>query len=1068
MKNHHSPKSYKKCIICGNNFVTTEIDSEVFCKDCQTHRDTAETLQNLLKHINPNEKFSIGDLIPYYKFSTLNDVINALMDDGLLDFNPNDNTYSLKDEKFLNDFLNKYLIDPETVQQPSDEETFPYNYTKKRHEIVIEAINEGKTRKEAAKLAGIKLKDLERWYLEGQKGIEPFKQYYEDYKLYKKDKKKKSEEEIKKETEQFNLNQLKIKKFIDSIMFGFTVKKSAEISELDYKQAQKWLYYGNREKEPFKEFSKEYKEAKKEATKNKNKFKKSEVQREAFIVHIKTGCSMIESCQKTNLEEKEVLEWIEKGKDNLEPYVKFYESYQKVKPQKNKPTTLEKDKERYTKEKHETIINAIKEEKSITEAVKLAGINIREESRWYTYGQQGIDPFIQYYEDYNFWKKEIKKEKSEFIKNYKKINIFIKATMAGKNYIEAAQTAELNERKLQKWLDYGKQGIEPFKITFEEYQEVKNNESTEIKTYSHNYTKKRHEIVINAIKEGKTRKEAAELAGIQLRDIQKWYLEGQKGKEPFKQYYEEYLFFKPDPKKQKEERIKRETEEFVQSYDEREKFLLAIKDGKTVKIAAEMAELDVNQINKWFGNGREGIEPFKQFYEYYMNNKIDRNKKIKEENIEKAKKEFEEKTTPINKFLISIREGKTQKEALNISGLGFKQVQDYIRYGQQGIEPFKQFFIEYKKARGQDLENFYSAVKEKEKEEDKFRRALNKFFYIYNEGGMEEELLLKSGLVKQIKDLEIKEKEKNKEYIRFLRRYRILKNKCKSNLEEYDKNKENRENFISEFKNNKDEAEALYKSGLKKQLFNKWIEKGKKRIKPYSKFFDSYNYLKINREFSLEDYNSTRFQQAIFLEKIADETTVHDALKISGLEKKHVIEWIRLGKEEIDPFKQFLEKYEKAKEKSENKKNRFKRNGKKRNIFIIYIENKDSMSQACKKAKLEIEIVEDWLVKGKNGQKPYDTFYKEYHKARENSIKHDKLDLDLTVLKEEKESLLISIKGKINESAMGIVNNIMKTYNYGLYDSSMTRLKNNKLKISIKLKIKKNELDFIKSLINSY
>ena len=186
MKNHHSQKAYKKCIICGSNFVTSETDSEVFCKDCQSHRDTAKTLQNLLEHINPNEKFSIGDLIPYYKFSALNNIINALMDDGLLDFNPNDNTYSLKDKRVLDDFLNKYLIDPETVELPPVEETYPFNYTKERHEIVIEAIKEGKTRKEAAKLAGINFNYLERWYIEGQKGIEPFKQYYEDYESNKK------------------------------------------------------------------------------------------------------------------------------------------------------------------------------------------------------------------------------------------------------------------------------------------------------------------------------------------------------------------------------------------------------------------------------------------------------------------------------------------------------------------------------------------------------------------------------------------------------------------------------------------------------------------------------------------------------------------------------------------------------------------------------------------------------------------------------------------------------------------------------------------------------------------
>ena len=39
--------------------------------------------------------------------------------------------------------------------------------------------------------------------------------------------------------------------------------------------------------------------------------------------------------------------------------------------------------------------------------------------------------------------------------------------------------------------------------------------------------------------------------------------------------------------------------------------------------------LSYYQINRWIKYGKDGREPFKQFYEYYEKNKIDPNKKIK-------------------------------------------------------------------------------------------------------------------------------------------------------------------------------------------------------------------------------------------------------------------------------------------------------------------------------------------------------------------------------------------------------------------------------------------------------
>lgn len=56
-----------------------------------------------------------------------------------------------------------------------------------------------------------------------------------------------------------------------------------------------------------------------------------------------------------------------------------------------------------------------------------------------------------------------------------------------------------------------------------------------------NYTKSAHRKVITAIKEGKTRAEAAELANVSINDINWWYSHGKQGEKPYASYYNDYI-----------------------------------------------------------------------------------------------------------------------------------------------------------------------------------------------------------------------------------------------------------------------------------------------------------------------------------------------------------------------------------------------------------------------------------------------------------------------------------------------------------------------------------------------
>ena len=101
-------KITKNCIICGKEIKDTNPEQK-YCEECEEKIDVTKILQNLLQYINPEEKFTIDDLLPYYpKFTILNNDIEKLSHNNLLNFNPEDNSYSLKEKINLDEFFNKY------------------------------------------------------------------------------------------------------------------------------------------------------------------------------------------------------------------------------------------------------------------------------------------------------------------------------------------------------------------------------------------------------------------------------------------------------------------------------------------------------------------------------------------------------------------------------------------------------------------------------------------------------------------------------------------------------------------------------------------------------------------------------------------------------------------------------------------------------------------------------------------------------------------------------------------------------------------------------------------------
>lgn len=885
----------KTCIICGKNLETDETE---YCKYCEKNIDIAKSLKNLLNHVNPKEKFFIENLYPHYpKFSILNTEINKLLQNNLLEFNPIDNSYFLKDEDVLEEFLNKYLItNKETENNKSINDNLKAEMPTKKQ--TLEESEENDETQSLKEIFDIVLNALR---------------------------------EGKTEEEAFSL-----------------VKKSPLVKML-------WINYGKEKKYPYNYFLYEYKK--------------------------------IEEQYRTNETTQREIN---------ERYIDY--------------NLNEEFSHNYTKKRHIIVINAIKEGKTRTEAAKLAGINLRDIEYWYNTGKLGVEPFKGYYEDYNSnkitqqqkKKMRIEGETAKFkLSTYKK-DRFILSIKDGNTVKEATEISKLESKQVTTWLTYGKQGIEPFNEFFNDYQKAKTNlnqskkESQTINTNNSykiddakikkfRYTKERHIIVINAIKEGKARSEAAKLAGINLNDIEHWYIAGKQGIEPFKEYYEDYISSKQTPEERKQIRLNRDREEFELNLQRRNRFLDAIKHGRSIKDSLQISNLENAKLQKW------------------------------------------------------------------------------LNYGKQDIKPFNIFLKEYKNARNQNEKAKSELIKYKE-----FKDLISNFLSKCRQKDEEEEILLKFSSIKQIFECKIYKKEEDRYYKQFLKKYNQLNRIVDKNKREYDNYKQEREDFLKEIRMMKTKEEALEKSNLKIGTFNKWVKKGEKRIEPYQTFLMKYNTAIYRIEIITENYYHYTGNQEVFLKEIKNEKDEEEALKISGLSLKLINEWIRLGELEHYPFNEFYESYEKVKKESKSKINKFKRNKNKRKRFIELTRIRRNIDIASKESGLKIEDVKDWLIKGKNGQKPYDEFYNEYNEAKiytEKNIK--KSDLELFILNKNKNELEIRIFGKIQNKSLDLITNIIKTYATKI-NISIKPIHKDEYEIEMRLKIKKERLDFTKSLIKAY
>ena len=323
-----SVKLNKTCNKCGetleiSKFFPSEASQDGFedyCKDCKKLINTAGYLKEIIECVDYDSNFSEDDLRPYFKDSfKLQAKIWALLDNDLAKRNFEENNYILTDRKTAEEFLYKYY---EQQDETPEEENAILKQPEEDSEkysrvIIIKAMKEGKSRKEAAEIANVPLYKISHWYNEGRQGFGN-----ENVDFYKQLK------EIEKNNDE-NQKELKnrMELVLKELQAGIDIKYITNSSEAEINE---WFEKGKENKSPYVEFYEGYGRIINNNQSLQN-YNIKEINRKIFLENLKAGKSKEESAQNGDIELELLQEWYLKGRDGEEPYIEFYEKYNKVK-----------------------------------------------------------------------------------------------------------------------------------------------------------------------------------------------------------------------------------------------------------------------------------------------------------------------------------------------------------------------------------------------------------------------------------------------------------------------------------------------------------------------------------------------------------------------------------------------------------------------------------------------------------------------------------------------------------------------------------------------------------------
>lgn len=266
-------------------------------------------------------------------------------------------------------------------------------------------------------------------------------------------------------------------------------------------------------------------------------------------------------------------------------------------------STVERDALATMRKNINCIENWYDEGKTETEACKKINTDLNEVKRWCNWNESGL--FI------------------DFKENNKKITakLIIDAIKDGKSKDKIAESSDITLHELNKILDLGSQNDRICREVYEEYESV--------------YLSKHLEVFLKEIK-NKNLKKALKTSGIEKSELDSAYNSGKNGDERFTKFYNDYLNFKIScyitqiiRGKTVSKALKNSNltdEELKDNLKEIESRILdkqmnsvigEIAKNRTTRQAAKKARIRIDEIYRWYLEGKKGNEKFKDFADIY-------------------------------------------------------------------------------------------------------------------------------------------------------------------------------------------------------------------------------------------------------------------------------------------------------------------------------------------------------------------------------------------------------------------------------------------------------------------
>ena len=817
---------------------------------------------------------------------------------------------------------------------------------------------------------------------------------------------------------------------------------------------------------------------------------------------------------------KNELSTIEFGKYNVNFVDNIYQLLQKADLKQNIKKTSATHIDKSEINSRNLFLNSIKAGKPYRTALHIAGITSSDINNWYIKGKRGNENYTHFYETY---KKIMPKNQLTSEKMYK----FIEAIKSGKTEEESLKVANISQSELKKWISSGKKFEAEYVDFYEEYKILKK----KYKTKSNNKIKNNEliERYIKLINEGKTNKEAFEILNIPKFKVKNWKKQGQLGNKDYKEFYDAYL---KAVNKEESNKIK--------------KFIKLINEGKNNDETIAAIKIPKFKIKQWFNKGKNGEKDYIEFYKAYMKQYED-NKEIKipKKNIKPTvKKEPESKSgktckicgRTINKkstntickrcarkqrcanivqdLLASIEpEVPFKKEDLKKLGLNGMQTQDYIWTLQEFSLIKKEKNNKYSLISKEEIESFIKEsgvdIKDITSTNVKLTKKCNtcgetleisKFPVSENNpDGYEDDcknckkLINAAGYLKEMinhfdYDKEISEKDLEKYYPNpFLLQAKIWslldndlltknietnnytlakKETCEEFLDKYfkeisvvsapkqipkipkpstsqppkkhtnnvkpktqikspfkpikTKKQEQMDIVLNEVSKGKTRKEAAKIAKISLYKITHWYKEGRDGFGEDNVFF-----FKQLEKLEKIQSNKLKNQMSIVLKVLKSGGSKSKAANDASIEEKEIDNWIKKGKNGIKPYDSFKRKYDKIHKKSIDFND--KNNINSRKIFLKNIKEGKTRKEAAKKASIDLNLIDSWIIRGTKGQIPYDQFYSEYAEARK-------------IAKNKPSSNVDEIKNEF-------INLLKEGYSYG---EASRKIKNGEYSIQIK------------------